>query len=82
MFRMCFVNKTVHLLRALSPNVSYILCSQVEELKKMVLCANNSINQAELSNIMYPTCCLPIHQGGLGIHQVPEIAPAAYCASV
>ncbi len=31
---------------------------------------------------MYPTCCLPIYQEGLGIHEMSEIALAAYCASV
>jgi hypothetical protein len=82
MFRMRFVNKPVHLLRTLAPNVSYVLCSQVEELKKMVLCANAGITRAELSNTMYSSCCLSIRQGGLGIHQMSEIAPAAYCASV
>ena len=69
------IKSGVHLLRTISPDLLVDFIPAFEDLQKKIICSMLPVYpNPELFNIL----SLRIKQSGLSIHQLSEIAPAAY----
>ena len=80
LFRFCFASKATYLFRTVRPDLMVDFAKSFEDLQKNILwslfgCAREYLDDK------YDWMCLKINEGGMGIHKISEMAPAAFTAS-